>query len=453
MADFVFHDPSGRRAKQANLGVGLLVALAALIVAAFFATLAFAPRIPTLTLSDPRVLQALHRENAHNLKRPLNWRRIPRPAKAGAGTPARPLAVGFYVTWAENSRVSLKRHVDQLDVVSPQWVLLDGSLGRVAVTNDPVAEALIARGKPPPSILPMVHNGHNGGNDGPLASNLLVYPAARAALIQNLVVLAKQRGWAGYVFDFENLSPAALKAYPAMLAEARAALKPIGREVWVSTPFGDNDWNLKLFQSVSDTVVLMAYDQHWGGGDPGPTVGQDWFETTLAHDMALLDPSRTVVALGTYGYDWTAADAKGPGKAEAVTFYDATQTAHDANADVSLDDDALNPNYQYIDDDGRHHTVWFLDAATFFNQLKIAQLYRPQGFALWRMGDEDPSMWQFMKQPWDSAKPTGLSAIEPGFGVDFDGTGEILHVASVADRRRAHHRGRSGDRPDLGRGL
>ena len=430
MADFVFHDPSGRRAKQANLGVGLLVALGALIVAAFFATLAFAPRIPSLTLADPRVLQALHRENAHNLKRTMGWRRIPRPVKVGAGTPARPLSVGFYVTWAENSRVSLKRHVDQLDVVSPQWVLLDGSLGRVAVTNDPVAEALIARGKPPPSILPMVHNGHNGANDGPLASNLLVYPAARAALVQNLVVLAKQRGWAGYVFDFENLSPAALKAYPAMLAEARAALKPIGREVWVSTPFGDNDWNLKLFQSVADTVVLMAYDQHWGGGDPGPTVGQDWFETTLAHDMALLDPSRTVVALGTYGYDWTAADAKGPGKAEAVTFYDATQTAHDANADVSLDDDALNPTYQYIDDDDRHHTVWFLDAATFFNQLKIAQLYRPQGFALWRMGDEDPSMWQFMKRPWDTAIPNGLSAIEPGFGVDFDGTGEILHVAA-----------------------
>jgi cellulose synthase/poly-beta-1,6-N-acetylglucosamine synthase-like glycosyltransferase/spore germination protein YaaH/peptidoglycan/xylan/chitin deacetylase (PgdA/CDA1 family) len=430
MADFVFHDPSGRRAKQANLGVGLLVALAALIVAAFFATLAFTPTIPSLTLADPRVLQALHRENAHNLKRPVGWRRIPRLMKAAAGTPARPLSVGFYVTWDEDSRVSLKRHVNSLDVVSPQWVLLNGSLGRVTVTSDPVAEALIARGKPPPSILPMVHNGHNGGNDGPLASNMLIYPAARAALVKNLVVLAKQRGWAGYVFDFENLTPAALKAYPKMLAEARAALKPIGREVWVSTPFGDNDWNLKLFQSVSDTVVLMAYDQHWGGGDPGPAVGQDWFETTLAHDMALLDHSRTIVALGSYGYDWTAADAKGPAKAAAVTFYDATQTAHDSEAEVSLDDDALNPNYQYVDDDGRHHTVWFLDAATFFNELKIAQLYRPQGFALWRMGGEDPSMWQYMKQPWDSAKPTHLDTIDPGVGVDFDGTGEILHVAS-----------------------
>ena len=33
MADFVFHDPSGRRARRANLGLGLLVAAAAQVVA------------------------------------------------------------------------------------------------------------------------------------------------------------------------------------------------------------------------------------------------------------------------------------------------------------------------------------------------------------------------------------------------------------------------------------
>lgn len=95
MADFVFHDPSGRRAKRANLGVGLLIALAALIVAGFFATLAFAPRLPDLTLKDPQVLQALHVETAHRLKRTADWKRIPRPEKVTAGGRERPLSVGF----------------------------------------------------------------------------------------------------------------------------------------------------------------------------------------------------------------------------------------------------------------------------------------------------------------------------------------------------------------------
>ena len=73
-------------------------------------------------------------------------------------------------------------HVDQLDVVSPQWLLLDGSLGRLAVTSDLQAEAIIASAKTPPSVLPMVHNGHNGISDGPLANNLILNPAAEKAL-------------------------------------------------------------------------------------------------------------------------------------------------------------------------------------------------------------------------------------------------------------------------------
>jgi peptidoglycan-N-acetylglucosamine deacetylase len=428
MADFVFHDPTGRRARRANLTVGLIIAFAALMVAGFFATLAFAPRLPDLTLKDPQVLQALHVETAHKFQRTGDWRRIPRPNKSASGGRARPLSVGFYVSWDESSRVSLKRHVDDLDVVSPQWILLDGSLGRVAVTSDPQAEALIAGAKTPPSVLPMVHNGHNGISDGPLANNMLTNPAAQTALISNLVVLAQQHGYAGYVFDFENLSHAALARYPAFLAQARAALKPSGREVWVAVPFNDDSWNLARFSRVADTVALMAFDEHWGTGDPGPVAGQEWFEQTLDLDMRRLDPSRTVVIFGAYGYDWTVKDASGPATAQSVTFYDATQTAHDADATVGLDDDALNPDYAYEDDSQRKHIVWFLDAATLFNEIKVSDPYRPMGYALWRMGAEDPAVWRYFRQPYGTAQPVGLEAIAPGVGVDFDGTGEILHV-------------------------
>lgn len=437
MDEFVFHDPTGRRARRANFGLGMVVAAAALVVAAFFATLAIAPRLPALTLKDPQVLQALHVETAHKYRRPASWKRIPTPSKTGPAGARQPLSVGFYVSWAENSRVSLRRHVNQLDVVAPQWVLLDGSLGRVSVTSDPFAEALVAGAKNPPSIVPMVHNGHNGLSDGPLADNLLLYPAAQDALIHNLVVLAQQRGWAGYVFDFENLSKPALARYPAFLAKARAALKPLGRQVWVSVPFNDDSWNLRKFSQSADTVMLMAFDEHWGTGDPGPTASQEWFERILDQDMRLLDPARTIVIFGAYGYDWTLKDDKGPARAETVTFYDATQLAHDAGASVTMDDDALNPGFQYQDDDERRHVVWFLDAATLYNQIKISDAYRPQGYAIWRLGDEDPSVWRYLKQPFGAAQPSGLEAIEPSLGVTFDGTGEILHVdASPTGGRR-----------------
>src|SRR5439155_22109055 len=149
-------------------------------------------------------------------------------------------------------------------------------------------------------------------------------------------------------------------------------------------------------QASVDTVVLMAYDEHYGTGDPGPAAGQDWFETWLAKDMEQLEASHTIMALGTYGYDWTLADKGKKGSADAVTFMEATQTAHDSDARPQMDEASLNPTYGYVDDAGRKHSVWYLDASTLFNQMRVAYDFRPLGLSLWLMGREDQLVWQQM---------------------------------------------------------
>jgi cellulose synthase/poly-beta-1,6-N-acetylglucosamine synthase-like glycosyltransferase/spore germination protein YaaH/peptidoglycan/xylan/chitin deacetylase (PgdA/CDA1 family) len=446
MADLVFHDPTGRRGRRMRLLGGLLVSLAALLVAAFFATLAISPRLPGVALKDPRILQALHAETAHKLKGKLHWTKIPHPAKLGAGGPARPLAVGFYVSWDDNSRESLRDHVDQLDVVSPQWVQLADASGQLAITSDPQARAIIASAKKPPSILPGVYNAKNSVWNGPMADAVLLHAAARQTLIDSLVREAKARGYAGYVFDFENMSAAGVAAYPGFIAQARAALKPSGREVWVTAPFDDESWPFKRLQQSADSIVLMAYDQHYGGGDPGPTAGQDWFETTLAKRMGSLDPAHTVLALGDYGYDWTLPQGKQPGTAEAMTFNEATQTAHDSGAVAQMDEASLNPTYGYEDETGRKHVVWFLDATTLYNQIRVGDGFRPMGYALWRMGGEDQQDWKLLRHDYGQASTVGLEALQPGQDVDFDGTGEVLRIE---DMPRPGHRGLQID-PDTG---
>jgi cellulose synthase/poly-beta-1,6-N-acetylglucosamine synthase-like glycosyltransferase/peptidoglycan/xylan/chitin deacetylase (PgdA/CDA1 family) len=96
-----------------------------------------------------------------------------------------------------------------------------------------------------------------------------------------------------------------------------------------------------------------------------------------------------------------------------------------------MDETELNPHYGYADDAGRRHSVWFLDAATLFNQIKVADSFRPMGYALWRMGAEDPLDWKLLRHGYGAVKADGLDALHPGAGVDFDGAGEILHVAAT----------------------
>jgi cellulose synthase/poly-beta-1,6-N-acetylglucosamine synthase-like glycosyltransferase/peptidoglycan/xylan/chitin deacetylase (PgdA/CDA1 family) len=318
-------------------------------------------------------------------------------------------------------------------VVSPQWIALAGADGTLSITSDAQARAIIASAKHPPSILPGVFNYNTAGHawNGPQADALLLNPAARVRLINTLVAQAQKRGYAGYVFDFEDLSAVGVRAYPGFIAQARAALKPIGREVWVTTPFADDDFPIKALQQVSDAVVLMAYDQHWGGGEPGPAAAQDWFETTLAKRMEVLDPARTVLALGAYGYDWTLKGPKNPASAETILFNEATQKAHDAESQAEMDETSLNPTFGYQDDLGRKHSVWFLDASTLFNQIKVADGFRPMGYALWRMGGEDQLDWKVLRHDYGQAKSDGLEVLKPGVDVVFDGSGEVLRVESI----------------------
>ncbi|KRA64433.1 polysaccharide deacetylase [Caulobacter sp. Root656] len=431
----IFHDPTGRRDRRMRLILGITLSALAAIVAAFLATLAFAPRLPAVTLKDPHVLSSLHKETAHRLKPNLDWRKVPRPTATrgagGAAAQSRPISVGFYVSWDEDSRESLRRNIDKLDVVSPQWVALRGPNGDIAIDDDPQGVARIAAAPNHPAVLPLVHNSANAAFNGPLADALLANPQARAKLIAGLADLAVKRGYGGYVFDLENLSPAGLANYPKLLAEARAAFKPQGREVWVTAPFDGQGWPLKALQDASDTLVLMAYDQHYGGGDPGPNAGQDWYEGELAKRFAKLDPARTVMALGAYGYDWTLNKA---GKAVAgspATFHEAIRNAQDAGANIDMDDDALNPTYDYVDDNGDSHEVWFLDAATLFNQVKVTDGWKPRGYGLWRMGMEDPGVWSVLGKPYGQASAAGLTRIPAGTSVDFDGGGEVLRVANL----------------------
>ncbi|MDB5458983.1 MAG: polysaccharide deacetylase [Caulobacteraceae bacterium] len=432
MAGFIFHDPSGRRGRRAGLAVGLVLATIAAVGAGFAATLALAPRLPDLQLKDPRVLSALHEESPHKKLRHLPWTRVPRPgvltsAISGA---QRPLTMAFYVSYDSNSRQSLAEHVSKIDVVSPQWVTLNGAAGDIAVADDPQANAIISAAAKPPSVLPSIINIHDGEWDSAQASFDIVNPFARRNLIAKLVDQAQKRGFAGYVFDLESLPNDAVKAYPAFLAQARAALRPLGREVWVTVPFDDRAWDLKAIQAATDTVVLMAYDEHWLTSDPGPPASQGWFQSNLVETLGKMDPNRTIVALGSYGYNWVKR-GKTWDSAEAETFHESTVIANDSGVDIDFDSDALTPHFSYEDENGLTNELWFLDAVTLYNQVKVANAFMPRGYALWRLGSEDPGVWSVFGRGYGRAEAADLQAVPGGTDVDFDGTGEVLKITQT----------------------
>ncbi|MBI1213857.1 MAG: glycosyltransferase [Alphaproteobacteria bacterium] len=446
----VFFDPTGRRARRVSFVTWTLAVVSTVLLIAFVASVLIVPVLPGVDFR--RIHPVAVRTDAHKSVVPALLRRanqlaaearakergIPRAqrAKTMAITPARrpppallpanrtkPLTIGFYVNWDDSSYASLRRSLQSLDWIVPAWLTLGGDDMALSTDVDRKALDLVHRLKPDMPILPLLQNSQNDVWEGAGLAKFLADKDARAKRIQQIVQFVEQYKLQGVTVDFEEVPPEAQPNLQAFIAELNAAFDPHKWVVALAVPFDDDNWNYEAYAEHADYLVLMAYDQHWATGRAGSIAGQSWFEEKLDKRMAQLDPDRTILALGNYGYDWV----KGQ-EATDLTFQESVLAARDSEAEISFDDETLNPHFSFVEDDGKAHDVWMLDGITTFNEIHAADPYKPAGYALWRLGSEDPSVWSVLGKPYDAGAPAALRTLAMGEDIDFEGTGEILHI-------------------------
>jgi peptidoglycan-N-acetylglucosamine deacetylase len=228
--------------------------------------------------------------------------------------------------------------------------------------------------------------------------------------------------------DFESLPVDLNDELLEFIRGLRAALGEHGALVTQALGTDVSDAWLRRFGDANDDVFLMLYDEHYGGGDVGPVASQGWYAERVRHAMRLLDPARTVLAIGAYGYDWN--DAGPDASGSEMTFQDVMAAARDHQARVVFDSVALNPYITWTDPDSTDHVAWYLDAATAYNQALVGDAAGAAGRAIWRLGSEDPAIWRVLGRGTNLPPATGLATIPAGYDVEFDGDGEILHLAA-----------------------
>ncbi|MDA3915078.1 glycosyl hydrolase family 18 protein [Oleiagrimonas sp.] len=287
----------------------------------------------------------------------------------------RALAIGFYVNWDASSYSSLRRALPTLDWVIPTWTTVGGPNMALNADIDSKALQLIRTLKPATPILPLLQNTFEGKWDGEGLARMLENPAMRQARIAEIVSFLDAHHFQGVTIDFEEVTPAMHHALKAFLSELRLAFLPHGWAIVLSVPFDDASWDYAGYAKLVDFELLMGYDQHWGGKQAGSIAAKGWFERTLHKRMKQLDPEHTIIALGSYGYDWAAGS-----NAEVLTFDDALRRAANSQAHISFDFRTQNPHYSYNDHAGIAHQVWFLDGITASNQIHAADNYKPYAY-------------------------------------------------------------------------
>jgi cellulose synthase/poly-beta-1,6-N-acetylglucosamine synthase-like glycosyltransferase/peptidoglycan/xylan/chitin deacetylase (PgdA/CDA1 family) len=448
----VFFDATGRRAFGASI-VGWTAGAVSLVLGAVFvfslvnAPTGAQPRLPGhltavaihdlekkalkpgLVRAAARLANEAHarREELAVLRRTRNERGLhTRPlASILKPLPNRALTIAFFPGWhpaSDNAYPALMHALPKLDWLMPTWLALQGPGLDFKSTLDARLLADLRGKRANLAIVPVIQNSTLSKWDGAGLAKLLADPARSDALLAKIVAFVGANRLQGVTIDFEELPAAGHPDLERFLQRLSAAFLPHGWIVAMAVPFDDEDWPYAAYARIVDYTLLMAYDEHEDSGPAGSIAGQSWFETTLDKRMRSLAPSRTIVSIGAYGYDWNG------GHADPLTFEDAVAAAHDSEATVDFDDATNNPHFSYVEDDHTLHDVWFLDAVTAYNQIHASDIYRPAGYALWQIGSEDPSVWDVLARNYGEGVPQGLRQIFVSADPDYEGQGEFLRV-------------------------
>ena len=461
----VFHDPSGRRRRWLLRLVAVLGGFGIVVSAVFVLSLVFlpvfpptpavpeevrhalAPGIPRLAPREQRMRHFLLGRARQTLLRHITAEERQR-ARAMSAEPANSgMVVAFYATWQETGLHSLRANANSITHLMPAWLTLTADGAGLddrdwdpALTPHNLEVVSIARGHHI-QIWPVLSNAEKRVFDTARASRLLHSDAAQDKLIAALRDWLRARNFQGVNLDLEALPDVDLPLVPRLLARMRAAFARAGLGVSCDIQSTNDQLDWKALAAPCDFVIVEGYDQHAMVDEPGPISSMDWYRTQLDHAVKEVPSNKLVMGLGNYAYDWTA----GGTEAEPLTYLEAVLRARDRrqgeapDSVVNFDPEALNPTYNYEDDDGKDHEVWLLDGVTGGNQLQLAHSLGVRQYAIWVLGSEDPSLWTLLRTA-RSDSLVGLEAlktIEFPYDVEFLGDGEIL---SVAEHPKTGHR-------------
>lgn len=475
MSKQVFYDPQRKRWKRLRRIFDVLALLGALVGVFFVVGLLRMKPMQSLDLrSATRRYRALSNPPApelnsrEKLNRSAHRKTDIKPSDVVLNK-AEGLRVAFYTDLDPASYASFKAHVRQIDLLFPEWlhvVTPDGSLTAYTSDNIPFAVVdstgvhgvdrenkivhTITAAKEDTEIFPMVNNySPTDGAFEPNVEQFLLNETSRAKFVHQVdQFLAANTRYRGLTLDFQALPPDAQVAYSQLVEALYDDFHARNLRLYINVPVVLGSLDLKFLAEHSDGIVLMNYGEHQTESDPGPISGQDWFENNLRTVMKVVPREKIICSIGSYGYDWTTALPSAPPSARKghhpkpeakpeilsttmLSTQEAWQQASDAEAKISLDSDSLNPHFAYDDDDAKvRHQVWFLDAVTAVNQMRVARALGIQTFALWRLGLEDDSLWKVWDNPLKSDPVKELAEVAPGQDVDTEGDGDILRVTS-----------------------
>ncbi|KPN96594.1 glycoside hydrolase family 18 protein [Lysinibacillus sp. ZYM-1] len=253
------------------------------------------------------------------------------------------------------------------------------------------------------SLAMVVSNLENFSFSGDLARDIFQSTAVQDILFDNILAEARRLGDVKDIhFDFENLPGDQRQAYNNFLRRAVEKFHAQGYTVSTAlapkTSAGERGpWteahDYKAHGEIVDFVLLMTYEWGYSAGPPMAVSPLPEVEAVVKYALSEIPASKIMLGQNLYGYDWTLPFVQGGPNAEALSPQRAIEIAKRYNAAIQYDWRAQAPFFEYYDEQGRAHIVWFEDARSIQAKFNLVKQNNLRGIGYWKLGLPFPQNW------------------------------------------------------------
>lgn len=252
----------------------------------------------------------------------------------------------------------------------------------------------------------------------PFLSNHWDREKGRAALgniekLTNQIVDAiKKYNLDGVNIDIENVTEKDRNNYTLLVKTLREKLGK-NKSISVAVAANPNNWQTGWHGSYdyatlvkySDYLMIMTYDEHYEGGEPGPVASIEFVEKSIQYALERVEPSKVVLGIPFFGRYWQNGVYYGGygislARIQKLTNTYQTKFVYDektqsANAIMTIKSSNIKPTVNGKTLNTGTYTIWYENEKSISAKLDLVKKYNLKGTGSWSLGQETPETWNY----------------------------------------------------------
>lgn len=222
----------------------------------------------------------------------------------------------------------------------------------------------------------------------------------------------------GINVDIENVTHEQKDQYTQFVKLLREKI-PSHKEISVAVAANPKNWQVgwhgsydyAALANIADHILIMAYDEHFEGGEAGPVASIDYVENSIKYALSKTTSDKIVLGIPFYGRVWSVDSERIVGK--GVNSNTLLQIIQDCHATVTYDEksQSVKAEFTITETSGKYtvgsgvvlqpgkYVAWFENDRSYQAKLNLIEKYNLKGAGAWSLGQEDSSIWEHY-QDW-----------------------------------------------------